>query len=106
MARAVLDGCEVATSSAASRRRPGRKVGTHHRGRTLSASCPLCGSEHTAVLETRQAGADAIRRRRKCLGCRFRYSTLETITRAAAIEAAAHRARRTDADEPRPDPAP
>ncbi len=65
-------------------------------------TCPLCGSR-TLVLETRDAEPNAIKRRRSCEVCGFRISTLESISRTAAIEAAATLAR---TDERRTDPSP
>src|SRR3989338_4951320 len=41
--------------------------------------CPLC-NHNTKVLESRSgANSVSIRRRRECLGCKFRFSTLEEI---------------------------
>ena len=39
--------------------------------------CPVCGCEHSVVIETRRHEDDVIRRRRKCGECQFRYSTAE-----------------------------
>jgi transcriptional repressor NrdR len=42
--------------------------------------CPYCGHEDDRVLDTRsQREGDQIRRRRECLKCKERFSTLETI---------------------------
>ncbi len=41
--------------------------------------CPYCGQSEDRVLDTRVQKEGAIRRRRECLACRGRYSTLETI---------------------------
>ena len=42
--------------------------------------CPACYYEDTKVLDSRMAGDGfSIRRRRECLKCNFRYSTLEEI---------------------------
>lgn len=38
--------------------------------------CPICGSK-TTVTETRDGGV-AVKRRRKCMKCGFRYKTTET----------------------------
>ena len=44
--------------------------------------CPKCAYAETKVLDTRNANNDqAIRRRRQCLQCSYRFSTLETILR-------------------------
>lgn len=41
--------------------------------------CPLCQTD-TKVLESRTTAQNAcIRRRRECLGCKFRFSTIEEI---------------------------
>ena len=41
--------------------------------------CPLC-QENTKVIDSRLSdGGHAIRRRRKCVSCDFRYSTLEEM---------------------------
>lgn len=44
-------------------------------------NCPICGCEQHQVLETRRHDDDsgAIRRRRKCCGCQFRWSTVEMV---------------------------
>ncbi|MEM7342989.1 MAG: hypothetical protein AAF485_01990 [Chloroflexota bacterium] len=38
--------------------------------------CPHCESDQSKVIDTR-SNEDGIRRRRQCLGCRKRYSTME-----------------------------
>lgn len=38
-------------------------------------TCPICG-EKTKILETR-ADTDCIRRRRRCLECRYTFVTME-----------------------------
>ena len=41
--------------------------------------CPFCGSPDTQVLDSRVSeGGDSIRRRRRCLSCRKRFTTYET----------------------------
>lgn len=40
--------------------------------------CPACGSDMSAVLETRK-GVASVRRRRRCLHCGERYTTIETV---------------------------
>ncbi|MBC7643780.1 MAG: transcriptional repressor NrdR [Thermoleophilia bacterium] len=46
--------------------------------------CTKCGHQHSKVLESRVADAgDAMRRRRECLSCSFRYTTYERIEQAA-----------------------
>lgn len=41
-------------------------------------NCPRCEHQHSKVLESRVADAgDAMRRRRECLDCQFRYTTYE-----------------------------
>lgn len=42
--------------------------------------CPKCGSENSKVIESRDAGS-AIRRRRECLDCLYRFTTYERIER-------------------------
>lgn len=41
--------------------------------------CPQCKSEDNKVLETRVQRDGGIRRRRECLGCKARFTTVETI---------------------------
>ena len=41
-------------------------------------NCPKCGSEKSAVVDSRSDG-DVVRRRRECQGCHYRFSTLERI---------------------------
>lgn len=44
--------------------------------------CPKCQKSETKVIESRDvAGSEAIRRRRECLKCNFRYTTYERIER-------------------------
>jgi transcriptional repressor NrdR len=41
--------------------------------------CPFCGAEDTKVIDSRLAGdGDRVRRRRKCVVCRERFTTFET----------------------------
>lgn len=42
-------------------------------------NCPICKSENTKVLETRVQKEHEIRRRRECLDCRGRFTTVETL---------------------------
>lgn len=43
--------------------------------------CPNCGQSEDRVLDTReQKDGEAIRRRRECLNCKARFTTLETTT--------------------------
>lgn len=50
--------------------------------------CPKCGHGFSSVLDSRpNETRDAIRRRRECLGCEHRWSTLEVfITDRGSIE--------------------
>lgn len=41
--------------------------------------CPFCGHTEDKVLDTRVQKDSGIRRRRECLSCKSRYSTLETV---------------------------
>jgi transcriptional repressor NrdR len=42
--------------------------------------CPLCGSLEDKVLESRSlAGGEAIRRRRECISCSYRFTSYERI---------------------------
>lgn len=41
--------------------------------------CPFCGHSEDKVLDTRIQKDGGIRRRRECLSCKSRYSTLETV---------------------------
>lgn len=40
--------------------------------------CPKCSSERSSVIDSRGDG-DAIRRRRECQGCQYRFSTYERV---------------------------
>ncbi|MGE0527168.1 MAG: transcriptional regulator NrdR [Bdellovibrionales bacterium] len=41
--------------------------------------CPQCGHQEHRVLETRVHRDEEIRRRRECLSCRLRFSTVESL---------------------------
>ncbi len=41
--------------------------------------CPFCGHSEDKVLDTRVQKDTGIRRRRECLSCKSRYSTMETV---------------------------
>ena len=41
--------------------------------------CPFCGHQDDRVLDTRVQKEGSIRRRRECLGCKSRFTTLETL---------------------------
>lgn len=41
--------------------------------------CPFCGHSEDKVLDTRVQKDSGIRRRRECLSCKSRYTTLETV---------------------------
>ena len=41
--------------------------------------CPQCNSDNTKVLETRSPSDAEIRRRRACLECQTRFTTVETV---------------------------
>lgn len=41
--------------------------------------CPFCAQTQDRVLDTRIQKEGSIRRRRECLSCRGRYSTIETV---------------------------
>ena len=45
---------------------------------TTGIACPLCGSLKSDVIGTQDKG-DYIRRRRVCLVCDNRYTTIETV---------------------------
>jgi transcriptional repressor NrdR len=45
----------------------------------LTMKCPFCGHSEDKVLDTRVQKDGGIRRRRECLSCKSRYSTLETV---------------------------
>lgn len=48
--------------------------------------CPKCAYAETKVLDTRNTHNDqAIRRRRQCLHCGYRFSTLETMLREGIL---------------------
>lgn len=41
--------------------------------------CPVCGYEDLKVIDSRPTGESAIRRRRECLACKYRFTTYEVI---------------------------
>jgi transcriptional repressor NrdR len=41
--------------------------------------CPSCMHEESKVIDSRSTQENAIRRRRECLECNFRFTTFETI---------------------------
>ena len=41
-------------------------------------ACPQCGGAESAVTDSRPAKG-GVRRRRKCLGCEFRFTTYEML---------------------------
>lgn len=48
--------------------------------------CPKCGHPDTKVLDTRTGkGSHSIRRRRQCLDCEYRFTTIEEILREGLI---------------------
>ena len=50
--------------------------------------CPSCDCPDTVVVDSRPtAGDTAVRRRRRCLVCSHRYTTIETESREAAARA-------------------
>jgi len=40
-------------------------------------TCPKCGGDTTVADSRRSEAGDSVRRRRRCLECNFRFSTLE-----------------------------
>lgn len=55
---------------------PGTRLHSAH------VKCPFCGHSEDRVLDTRVQKDGAIRRRRECLECKARFSTLETLVLA------------------------
>lgn len=48
--------------------------------------CPKCHHQHSKVVDSRPADeGTAIRRRRECLECRYRFSTYERVERAPLL---------------------
>lgn len=41
--------------------------------------CPFCNSNKIKVIDKRESGEDAIRRRRECLNCKKRWTTYEKV---------------------------
>ena len=41
--------------------------------------CPVCGSVKDRVIDSRPTETSAIRRRRECLSCKYRFTTYEAI---------------------------
>lgn len=50
--------------------------------------CPECHSNNIYAIDTRSRGTNAIRRRRKCLDCGARFSTIEVITDSKYFDSA------------------
>ena len=50
--------------------------------RSGNIACPHCGSVENTVKDSRGGAGDRIRRRRHCLKCRGRFTTIETILHA------------------------
>src|SRR5690348_18412201 len=48
-------------------------------GENILMQCPYCQSEETRVLESRKDGAGTVQRRRSCMSCGERFSTVERI---------------------------
>lgn len=46
--------------------------------------CPKCGSEHNDVIDSR-ATTQAVRRRRQCSACAYRFTTYERVERPRLI---------------------
>lgn len=56
---------------------------TEARALTAKLRCPACGDYLSRVVDSRVVGdpaAPMIRRRRRCLTCRSRFSTVERVT--------------------------
>lgn len=49
---------------------------------THGIRCPICDCDQQSTIDTR-ARRGGIRRRRKCIKCDFRFTTIETITSEA-----------------------
>lgn len=47
--------------------------------------CPNCKKCETQVIDSRMSEENAVRRRRKCSSCRFRFTTFERVEPARAI---------------------
>ena len=61
--------------------------------RSVSVACPGCGTA-TRVLETRYVEMqNATRRRRECVGCGKRFTTIERLAEPIIIPAAQKRSR-------------
>lgn len=50
--------------------------------------CPECHSNNVYTIETRSRGMNATRRRRECLDCGKRFSTIEVILDSEYFDAA------------------
>lgn len=50
--------------------------------------CPECHSNNVYTIETRSRGTNATRRRRECLDCGKRFSTIEVILDSEYFDAA------------------
>jgi transcriptional regulator NrdR family protein len=53
----------------------------------LKLSCPFCGCSESAVVRSRGLVAtDGVRRRRECVDCGSRFSTLEQVDRLSLVQ--------------------
>lgn len=50
--------------------------------------CPHCGNRESGVIDTQLLKSNKINRRRKCLSCKQRFTTYETIEETFDIEEA------------------
>lgn len=46
--------------------------------------CPKCSNQDSKVIESRDAN-NAVRRRRECLGCGYRFTTYERVERSMVV---------------------
>ena len=42
-------------------------------------TCPKCSNKHCIVIESRPTKSTGYKRRRKCLGCEYRFTTYENM---------------------------
>jgi hypothetical protein len=49
---------------------------------SVGVPCPKCGELDAFVMDSRPTLRSAIRRRRECKGCRFRFTTYERLAEA------------------------
>jgi hypothetical protein len=68
------------------------------------STCPKCGSDLSAVVESRLQMSGSRRRRRQCNDCGHRWSTVEEVIGEPAMPRVKRSRKRRQAAEPKPQP--